>query len=111
MGILGHKTFAQLLECLAGQLRRILSSRSKGSDEVISGSFLPSLRGRQESGLIILILQMRKVGSLVTKSLASSQTASKGWGTQSKRPGPPTPRKVSHSVEDGLFLGSFTLER
>lgn len=57
-------------EYLAEQLRRILSSRSKGPGEVILGSFLPSLGGRQESGLIILILQMRTVGSLVTKSLA-----------------------------------------
>lgn len=79
VGISGHKTFAQLLECPAGQLRRMLSSRSKDSSEVISGSFLPSLWGRQESGLIILILQMRKVGSLVSKSLAWSQTISKGW--------------------------------
>lgn len=38
VGISGHKTFAQLLRCLARQLR-ILSSRSKDAGEVISGSF------------------------------------------------------------------------
>lgn len=45
---------------------------------MISGGFLLPVR-KAGVGLIILISQMRKVGSLMTKSLASSQTASKGW--------------------------------
>jgi len=75
MGIFGHKTFTQQLEYLASAVKSALK-HIKGLS--LSGGFLLPVR-KAGVGLIILISQMREVGSLMTKSLASSQTASKGW--------------------------------
>lgn len=74
MGIFGHKTFTQLPEYLASAVKSALK-HIKG----LSLRRLPPPCEEGRSRLIILISQMREVGSLMTKSLASSQTASKGW--------------------------------